>query len=471
MITKINDCKWLLKKHGNMNTDCLLFGSKEIIEGLDPKSIEQISNVACLPGIAAPAMTMPDAHQGYGFPIGGVAAFDPKKGGVVSAGGVGFDIACGVRTLSTGLHKSEILPKIKDIADRLFAVVPSGVGKGGLVNLTVSDLESCLAEGAPWTIGHGYGRIEDLSRIEDKGKAAGADPKFVTKEAKQRGLGQLGSLGSGNHYLELQVVGKIYDEQTAKAFNLNKDEVVISLHCGSRGLGHQIGTDYLALMWDKAKSHGLKLPEKELACAPIHSETGQAYLQAMLCGINYALANRQVITHFVRECFSEFFHTDLKLIYDVSHNTCKPEKHLINGKNKMLFVHRKGATRALGPGHELLPDSLKPYGQPVLIGGSMGTCSYILAGSDTSASESLCSAPHGAGRILSRSKARKQFKGKKILGELEHSGIFVRTSSFRGLAEEAPLAYKDVHEVVTSAQHAGLATIVANLVPISCVKG
>jgi tRNA-splicing ligase RtcB len=439
---------------------------------MDDKVGEQAMNVATLPGIVQASYAMPDAHWGYGFPIGGVAAFDPDQGGVVSAGGVGFDISCGVRTMLTGLSVRDILPVHKSLADSLFRQIPAGVGSTGAITLDAIDMDSMLAGGAHWAVERGWGQERDLERIEEHGTMAGARPNYVSDRAKQRQRREMGTLGSGNHYLEVQAVAEIFDTAVAKAFGLVQEDVVVTIHCGSRGLGHQIGTEFLKEMVVTAEASGIALPDRELACAPINSEVGLRYLGAMRAGINCALANREILGHYSRRVFAHFFpNCDLQLLFDVSHNTCKVEPHVVDGKRRELFVHRKGATRAFGPGHETLPGDLRPVGQPVLIGGSMGTGSYILVGETTSETKAFSSACHGAGRALSRHAALKQWSGRKIVDDLASQGILIRSPSTRGVAEEAPGAYKDVGAVVAAAEQAGLARRVARMRPLICIKG
>ncbi|MUM78347.1 RNA-splicing ligase RtcB [Pseudodesulfovibrio sp. F-1] len=481
-LARHGEFEWHLPMTSGMRVPAIVFGSLELVRAMDDKTLTQLRNVACLPGIVRAAMAMPDAHSGYGFPIGGVAAFDPAHGGVVSMGGVGFDISCGVRTLLTGLTRDHILARREELADALFRAVPSGVGRGGTIILEGEDLAAMLEGGAVWAVGRGYGQPADLGRIEDGGRMPGAVPGHVSPHAGKRIRDQLGSLGSGNHYLEVQWVEKILDPARSAAFALKEGDVVVSIHCGSRGLGHQIGQDFIDELapGGKARRKGknaapnpyLPVPDREMVCAPIDSEPGRRYLGAMRSGINCALANRQVITHLVREVFADIFPTArLDLLYDVSHNTCRAESHRVDGKEKTLFVHRKGATRALGPGHPDLPAALRGAGQPVLVGGSMGTASYILAGTTEGEARSFSSACHGAGRVLSRTEARRRFVGRDLMESLRHQGVFVRTMSSRGIAEEAPGAYKDIDEVTSSAAGAGLAAPVARTLPLVCVKG
>ena len=471
-LTKINDYLWEIPRSGDMNVPGRIFASETFITEMDEKVREQVKNVACLPGIQIASMAMPDAHWGYGFPIGGVAAFDPDEGGIISMGGVGFDISCGVRTMKTGLTKDQVMPGLARLVDRFYDRVPAGVGSEGLIKLNASQIDDMLLGGAAWAVKKGYGVIEDLAYIEEHGRVEGADPSQVSDTAKKRQYREMGTLGSGNHYLEVQVVDEIYDEQAGQAMGLRKDGVVISVHCGSRGLGHQIGTDSLKSLANAAQRFKLPIKDRELASAPITSPEGRAYFGAMSAGINCALANRQIITHLVREIFTELYPEGrVTMLYDVSHNTCKVETHVVSGKKKRLFVHRKGATRAFGPGQVDLPPEYRHVGQPVLIGGTMGTYSYILVGTEQGMATAFGSACHGAGRAMSRTQAKKQWKGRDIVNSLEAQGILLRGHSYSGIAEEAPGSYKDVTEVVDAAHFAGLARKVARVRPLACVKG
>jgi tRNA-splicing ligase RtcB len=470
--TRVDPTTWRLEPSGAMRVPVVIYADEGLVSGMDDKVIAQATNVATLPGIVRGSYVMPDGHWGYGFPIGGVAAFDPDQGGVVSAGGVGFDISCGVRTMVTGLSVSDVLPKQKQLADSLFRQIPAGVGSTGAITLDPIDMEAMLAGGAQWAIERGWGDEADLERIEEGGRMAGARPDCVSDRAKERQREEMGTLGSGNHYLEVQAVAEILDPVVADAFGIAKDNVVVTIHCGSRGLGHQIGSEFLKEMVVTAADAGIVLPDRELACAPINSEVGRHYLGAMRAATNCALANREILGHYARRVFGHFFpQAELRLLFDVSHNTCKVETHVVEGKRRELFVHRKGATRAFGPGHESLPMALRPVGQPVLIGGSMGTGSYILVGDARSEGQAFSSACHGAGRALSRHAALRQWSGRKIVDELAAQGILIRSPSSRGVAEEAPGAYKDVGAVVAAAEHAGLARRVARLRPLICVKG
>jgi tRNA-splicing ligase RtcB (3'-phosphate/5'-hydroxy nucleic acid ligase) len=464
--------EWRIPPHGKMRVPAIIFASEGLMRDMDDKVYEQVTNVATLPGIVKASYAMPDAHWGYGFPIGGVAAFDPERGGVISAGGVGFDISCGVRTLLTGCTLEQIEPVKERLADALFLKVPAGVGSTGEISLNQKEMDAMLLGGARWAVQRGYGTKDDLDRVEEAGCSPGSEPDQVSDRAKKRQRDEMGTLGSGNHYLEVQHVAQIFDADIAAAFGLSRGDIVLSLHCGSRGLGHQIGTEFLSRMAASAPEHGIELPDRELACAPIRSPVGAAYLGAMRAAINCALANRQIITHLARQAFRAIFpQAELPLLYDVSHNTCKTEEHVVNGRTMRLFVHRKGATRAFGPGHPVLPDGLKSTGQPVLIGGTMGTASYILCGTEESMNLAFGSACHGAGRSMSRHQALRQWRGKEIVQSLAARGVLIRSRSMRGVAEEAPGAYKDVSEVVGAADRAGLARTVARLEPVICVKG
>jgi tRNA-splicing ligase RtcB len=401
-----------------------------------------------------------------------VAAFDPEQGGIVSAGGVGFDISCGVRALQTGLVRGEVEAVKARLADRLFHRVPAGLGSTGAIRLGDDEMDAMLAGGAEWAVAQGFGRVEDLDRTEERGRMQGALPAAVSWKAKNRQRDEMGTLGSGNHYLEVQHVAALYEPGAAARLGLALGDVILSIHCGSRGLGHQIGTEFLKQMVMTAAEYGIELPDRELACAPIESPVGERYLGAMRAGINCALANRQIITHLAREAFAEALpEARLEVLYDVSHNTCKLEEHSVGGRAKSVFVHRKGATRAFPPGHPSLPQALRPVGQPVLIGGTMGTASYILVGTEDSERLAFGSACHGAGRRMSRHQAARTWRGQDVVKELAERGILIRRHSWRGVAEEAPGAYKDVDGVVEAADRAGLARKVARLEPLICVKG
>ncbi len=471
-LQKINDYLWEIPRQGDMRVPGRIFASEKLVQEMDEKVREQVTNVAALPGIQVASIAMPDAHWGYGFPIGGVAAFDPNEGGIISMGGVGFDISCGVRTMKTGMTREEVTPRLKTLVDELFHRVPAGLGSEGLIKLTPGQIDEMLLGGAEWALRKGYGMKEDLEYIEEHGRIGGAVPEYVSDTAKKRQFREMGTLGSGNHYLEIQVVAEIYDETTAQAMGLRKDDVVISVHCGSRGLGHQIGTDYLKSLAFTLQKYNITIKDRELACAPINSPEGERYFGAMSAGINCALANRQIITHLVREIFTDVYPEGrIKMLYDISHNTCKVETHVLNGKKKRLYVHRKGATRAFGPDQIDLPIEYRNVGQPVLIGGTMGTSSYILVGTEEGMKTAFGSACHGAGRAMSRTQAKKRWHGREVVSVLAGQGIIVRGHSYSGIAEEAPESYKDVTEVVDAAHYANLARKVARVKPIACVKG
>lgn len=467
-----SDNEWHIAPFGKMRVPGVIFATEPLVREMDDKVYDQVVNVATLPGIVKASYAMPDAHWGYGFPIGGVAAFDADKGGVISAGGVGFDISCGVRTLLTRLRLEDVEPLKEKLADLLFDKIPAGVGSRGEISLSDSEMELMLQGGAQWAVKRGYGTNADLARIEEGGCIPGADPEQVSDRAKNRQREEMGTLGSGNHYLEVQQVVRIFDQNIATDYELTEGDIVLTIHCGSRGLGHQIGTEFLTRMVASAREFGIDLPDRELACAPIRSPVGAAYLGAMRAAINCALANRQIITHLVRQAFGEILpNNPLPLLYDVSHNTCKLEEHVIDGRKMQLFVHRKGATRAFGPGHPAIYPPLREIGQPVLIGGTMGTASYILSGTRAGMDLAFGSACHGAGRSMSRHQALRQWRGSEVVQNLARRGVLIRSRSMRGVAEEAPGAYKDVSAVCEAADHARLAKMVARLEPLICIKG
>ncbi len=455
-----------------MRVPAVIFADDRLIDEMDDKVAEQISNVASLPGLVEAASALPDAHWGYGFPIGGVAAFDADAGGVICAGGVGFDISCGVRTLTTGMRRADLEPVKHQLAESLFRQIPAGVGSRGKLDLSPPDMDAMLQRGARWAVERGYGNASDLQRTEEHGMAAGALVNAVSERAKTRQRQEMGTLGSGNHYLEVQEIVEITDIDAADGFGLRLGEIVVSIHCGSRGLGHQIATDYQREMAVAMPRFDIRVPDLDLACAPIRSELGERYLGAMRAAINCALANRQIITQLTREVFSQYFpRARLDLLFDVSHNTCKQETHRVEGMSRNLFVHRKGATRAFGAGHAALAGAFGKIGQPVFIGGSMGTRSAIMAGTGDGAAHAFASACHGAGRQLSRHQALRRWHGRQVVDDLASAGIIVRSPSSRGVAEEAPGAYKDIGAVVEAAHEAGLARKVAMLTPVICVKG
>ncbi len=472
LLKRRSEYEWEIPPQGAMRVPGVIYADEALMRDMDHKVYEQVVNVAKLPGIVTASYAMPDAHWGYGFPIGGVAAFDPGEGGVVSAGGVGFDISCGVRCLHTGLVRADVMAVQERLADMLSLSIPAGLGSTSDIRLNAEEMSAMLTGGAKWAVDRGWGVPEDLERIEEHGQMLHAEPGNVSERAKKRQRDEMGTLGSGNHYLEIQEVTAVFDDAIARVFELKKGDIVVMTHCGSRGLGHQIGTEFLKRMAMAAGQYGISLPDRELACAPINSEVGREYLGAMRAAINCALANRQILTHLVREVFADLLpRARLPLLYDVSHNTCKIEEHRINGVARMLHVHRKGATRAFGPEDPNLPSALRTVGQPVLIGGSMGTRSYVLAGTRQSESRAFSSACHGAGRAMSRHQAHRTWKGRAVIDELAQRGILIRSPSMRGVAEEAPNAYKDVAAVVDAAQAAGLAQKVAQLEPLVCIKG
>lgn len=469
---RVNEFEWCIPPSAGMRVPAVIYADEALIRAMDDKVYQQVTNVATLPGIVKASYAMPDAHWGYGFPIGGVAAFDADLEGVVSAGGVGFDISCGVRTLLTGLTRTQLNGQESRLADALYSHVPVGLGSEGTIALDTPQMDAMLAGGAGWAVARGYGEPADLERIEEHGSMAEARPDYVSERAKTRQKREMGTLGSGNHYLEVQQVAEIFDAKSAAIFGVHRGAVLVSIHCGSRGLGHQLGTEFLRDMAAAAPGQGIVLPDRELACVRIESDLGQRYLGAMRAAINCAFANRQIITHLTREVFARLLpKARLSLLYDVSHNTCKREDHAIDGHMRSLFVHRKGATRAFGPGQAELPEAFSDVGQPVLIGGSMGTSSYILTGIRESETRAFSSACHGAGRAMSRHAARKRWRGRRVVDELAARGILIRSPSSRGVAEEAPGAYKDVSAVVEVAERAHLARRVARLEPIVCIKG
>ena len=472
VLERVTDLMWQLPARDGMRVPVVIYANESLIREMDDKVLEQAKNVATLPGIVGASYVMPDGHWGYGFPIGGVAAFDADAGGVVSAGGVGFDISCGVRCLRTGIDAAQVRSAQLGLAEALFARIPAGVGSTGRIALDGDEMEAMLRGGALWAVTRGWGRHEDLASIEERGRMSGASPDCVSPRARRRQRHEMGTLGSGNHYLEVQRVAEVFAPEVARAFELAVNDTVVSIHCGSRGLGHQIGTDFLREMGRVTEAHDLRLPDKELACAPLHSELGRRYLGARRAGINCALANRQILTHLTREVFADVLPTArLDVLYDVSHNTCKEEEHRVEGRVQRLFVHRKGATRAFGPGHPELNEVLCEVGQPVLIGGSMGTASHVLVGTEEGMALSFGSACHGAGRRMSRHRAQRTWQGRRVVDELAARGITVRSASMRGIAEEAPGAYKDVGAVVEAAHRLGLARKVARLEPMVCIKG
>ncbi|WP_295595029.1 RtcB family protein [uncultured Methanobrevibacter sp.] len=452
-----------------------LYIDDESFEALEDGAVQQIVNVACLPGVYRYSIAMPDIHFGYGFPIGGVAAFNMRNG-IVSPGGVGFDINCGVRLIKSNLSLEDIQDHLDELVDALFKNVPSGVGSKGKVKLSPEDINNVLDYGAEWAVENGYGWDEDLEVLEENGRIKAADSSKVSDKAKKRGIPQLGSLGSGNHFLEIQVVDEIYNEEVAKVYGLEKGMIVVMVHTGSRGCGHQVCSDYLRLMDKAYKTYKIDIADRQLACAPLDSKEAQNYLKAMYAAANYAWANRQMITHWIRESFEEVLgksarDMDMQIIYDVAHNIAKEETHDFKGNDIEVLVHRKGATRAFGPGREEVPLKYREVGQPVLIPGTMGTASYVLHGTQTAMEETFGSTAHGAGRILSRSQAKKDYNPEDIVNNMESNGIKVKATSKNVIAEEAPGAYKDVDSVVRVSDSTGIAKLVCKVKPLAVTKG
>ncbi len=478
-LQKVDDYRWRIPKSykSGMRVDGLVFASEEMVEEIKKEqSLEQVANVAFLPGIVSYSLAMPDIHWGYGFPIGGVAAMRMSDG-VVSPGGVGFDINCGVRLLRTNLMEAEVRPRIKELVDALYRNVPSGLGSEGKIRLRHGEIDEVLVKGSRWAVEKGYGRRDDLETTEEGGEMAAAEPERVSRRAKERGIPQLGTLGSGNHFLEVAVIDQIHDSDIAKSMGISQTgQIMLLVHCGSRGLGHQVADDYIGVMVSAMEKYNIELPDRQLACAPIDSPEGKNYLAAMRCAANYAWANRQCIAHWVRESFCQVLKkteeaAGLELIYDVCHNIAKIETHEVDDKRVELCVHRKGATRAFPAGHPDIPQKYAGIGQPVLIPGDMGRYSYILVGTEPAMKESFGSTCHGAGRLKSRTAAKRELRGEDVLRDLESRGITVRTGSLKGLAEEASQAYKDVELVVGVAHNAGISRIVARTRPIGVIKG
>jgi tRNA-splicing ligase RtcB (3'-phosphate/5'-hydroxy nucleic acid ligase) len=480
-LQKVSDTVWELPathKQG-MRVPARIIATEKLVREMDEAVYQQISNVATLPGISRYALCMPDGHSGYGFPIGGVAAMDIHAGGVISPGGIGFDINCGMRLVITNLTLDDVQPRLKEIVDLLFQRVPAGVGSHGFLKLSHDDFRNVVEEGARWCVERDFGWKEDLELTEENGCISGADAAKISQRAIDRGYNQVGTLGSGNHYLELQVVRSedVRDKELAAKFGITiPNQVVVMFHCGSRGFGHQVATDYLQIFLKVMENkYGIKILDRELACAPFESPEGRDYFAAMKCGLNMSFANRQVILHGIREVFSEVFGRSaedlgMRMIYDVAHNTAKLEKHTVNGNERTLLVHRKGATRAFGPGHEEIAARYRDIGQPVIIGGSMETGSYLLVGT-ASGAETFFSTAHGSGRTMSRTKARKQWHGRQLQRDLEARGIYIRSTSWAGLAEEAGAAYKDIDEVIEATRLAGISKPVVRFTPIGNVKG
>ena len=475
---RISDFEWEipLDYRSDMRVPVRIFMSKPLLEkSLGDKSIQQAINASTLPGVLTAVMVMPDMHQGYGFPIGGVAATDLNTG-VISPGGIGYDINCGVRLLASRIAFEEVKNRLSELADTINLFCPSGVGVEGKITLSKQELAEACLKGARWAKTKGYATEADIQHTEDKGCLVGANPDKVSERALNRGRRQLGTLGSGNHFIEVDLVEKIYNDQASRAMGLSENEIAVQIHTGSRGFGHQICTDYVRRLQGAVTRYGIKLPDKQLVCAPIDSPDGQDYLAAMRCGANFAFINRQLLAHIVRQAFERVLagkvgNFSLKQVYDVAHNIGKFEQHIIRGKKKTVCVHRKGATRAFGPGAEDLPKDYKDIGQPVLVPGSMGTASWVLVGTEKSMLRSFGSSCHGAGRVMSRSQAKRQIWGEDLLQHLESAGIKIRAGSMSGLAEEAPRAYKDVNLVVESVVGAGIAKKVARLRPLVVIKG
>lgn len=476
-LEQVDPWRWRIPKTGPMRTDGLIFADSKLIQAVrGDESLRQVANVATLPGIVGSSLAMPDVHSGYGFPIGGVAAFDLKRG-VISPGGVGYDINCGVRLLRSGLDRKDVEKKISVLVDALFRNIPSGVGSRRKdLKLGHKEMGKLLSNGVRWAVEEGFGTAEDLAHIEAGGCISGADPEAVSERAVERGHTQVGTLGSGNHFVEVGFVETVFDPEAASAFGLEQGQATLTIHTGSRGLGHQVCEDYIRVMAEASRRSGLELPDPQLCCAPLDSPEGRRYLAAMACAANFAFVNRQMITHWARETFEQVFglssdEIQLGLVYDVCHNIAKIETHNVEGRQIRVCVHRKGATRAFPPGHSEIPPDYRAVGQPVLIPGDMGRCSYVLVGTDRAAQESFASTCHGAGRLMSRHQAKKAARGRSIPRELEKRGILVRGASLGTLVEEIPEAYKDVEEVVQVVHEAGISRKVARLRPLGVIKG
>ena len=476
-LQKIDEYRWRIPREGKMRTDGIIYSEESMLPDVrKDQSLVQVANVAWLPGIVGHSLAMPDIHWGYGFPIGGVAAFDMNEG-VISPGGVGYDINCGVRLMRSGLSRADIQGRVKELVEVLFTNIPSGVGSHRKdLKLNREEERRVLKKGARWAVEKGFGTSEDLAHIEEQGCIEGGDPERVSERAMERGRAQLGTLGSGNHFVEVGYVAEVFDESVARTLGLWKDQVTVIVHTGSRGLGHQVCDDYIRVMMDAARKYQIELPDPQLCCSPVSSPEGRQYFEAMACAANFAFANRQMITHWVRETFERVFHKgprDLKLdlIYDVCHNIAKIESHTVNGKTKKVCVHRKGATRSFPPEHPDIPEEYRSIGQPVLIPGDMGRCSYVLVGTKKAMEETFGSTCHGAGRVMSRHQAIKVAKGRAVARELEDKGIIVKGASRGTIAEEIPEAYKDVTGVVNVVHRAGISLKVVKLVPMGVIKG
>ncbi len=477
LLKKVTEYKWELPKSykKGMRVPAYFYLNRKLMNILEKGAVEQAANVATMPGIQMASLVMPDVHVGYGFPIGGVAGFDADEG-VVSPGGVGFDINCGVRLLRTNLSVSDVKPRIKNLIDELFVAVPSGVGSEGRIRATDRDLDEIFVDGVRWAIEKGYGYGEDAERCEENGSLEGAKPEAVSRKARERGRGQLGTLGSGNHFLEVQYVDKIYDQETARIFGIEEGMVTVMIHTGSRGLGHQVCTDFLTVLDRAVSKYKIRLPDRQLACAPVKSREGEDYFGGMAASANFAWTNRQIITHWVRETMRKVFgmsedELGMELIYDVAHNIAKFEKHEVDGEKLEVVVHRKGATRAFGPGSREIPAVYRDAGQPVIIPGSMGTPSYVLVGTEKAMKETFGSTCHGSGRVMSRSAAKRRLRGDRVKADLMKDGIYVRATHGALLAEEAPQAYKSSDDVVGVVDRAGISKIVARLRPLGVAKG
>ncbi len=475
-LIKIDEYRWEVPKTGEMRVPGIIYASEQMLKGeKQNEPLKQVANVATLPGILKASMAMPDMHWGYGFPIGGVAAFDWETG-IISPGGVGYDINCGVRLATTALVEKEVRPKLKDLVNALYQNIPSGVGSTGSIKLSVKEEKKVLKQGSGWAVSQGFGNDIDIEHTEDNGCMLNADPDVLSNRAIERGRKQLGTLGSGNHFVEVGVVEDVYDQKAANVFGLFEGQVTLMLHTGSRGLGYQICDDFLAFMTKHVNKLGFNLPDRQLSCAMIQSEQGMRYYNAMACGANYAWAKRQILLHRSRDVFSKVFaigprDLQMNLVYDVCHNIAKKEEHVIDGEKRFVCVHRKGATRSFPPGHPAVCDDYRDVGQPILIPGDMGTASYVLAGTQKAMEETFGSTCHGAGRVMSRKAAKKASKGRAIQRELEDKGIFVRWTGRSTLAEEMPDAYKDIAHVVEIVHGAGISKKVAKLRPIAVVKG
>ncbi len=477
-VERLDDFRWRIPRSARrgMRVPGIIFASRELLEqaALD-RALEQVINVAYLPGIVGASLAMPDIHWGYGFPIGGVAAMDREEG-VVSPGGVGYDISCGVRLVRTNLTREEVRPRLEGLAKELARLIPKGLGTKGRLGLNRREFELILRRGVPQLIAYDVGWEEDLEHIEESGAYAGADPDKVSERAFERGAGQVGTLGSGNHFLEVQAVETLFDREVAEGFGLAEDQVVVMIHSGSRGLGHQVATDYIKLMDRMVQREGLILPDRQLVCAPVESREGRDYMAAMACAANFALCNREAMTHFTRQAFSAVFGADaeelgMSLLYDVSHNLAKPERHEVEGRERDVVVHRKGATRAFAPGRPEVPEAYRALGQPVLIPGDMGRYSFVLAGVASGMNRSFGSTCHGAGRRMSRHQAKRTVRGEELKRRLASQGIVVMAGRMQELSEEAPEAYKDVEKIVEVCEGAGLSKKVAKTVPLAVLKG